>query len=108
MDEIRLGHLITGAIAGAIALVFNKYPRTRSEKVKAYSLVCGGAIVTAYLTPALLLWQEWLIGAEYGVAFIIGLFGMGLLEGIYKIIQSFITNPLGIIEQIVNIFRGKR
>lgn len=107
MDEFKIGHIITGGIAGAMALVFNKYPRTKREKIKAFAIVFGGAISTAFLTPLALLYLPVLQNAEYGVAFIIGLFGMGVLEAVYKVVQALIEDPYGTIVKLKNAFRGK-
>lgn len=107
MDEFKIGHIITGGIAGAMALIFNKYPRSKREKLKAFAIVFGGAVTTAFLTPLALVYIPVLQKAEYGVAFIIGLFGMGVLEGVYKIMQAFIVDPYGTIVKLKNAFRGK-
>lgn len=107
MDEFKIGHAITGILAGAISLLFNKYPRTRVEKFRAFFIVAGGAVTTAFLTPLLLAYFKWMENAEYGVAFILGLFGMGVLEGIYKVVQAFVVNPIETLEKIKKAWRGE-
>lgn len=95
---IKLAHVITGLIAGSMGLLFNKKVLTRREKIRAYIIVVCGAILTGYLTPLLLVWAEWLQEAEYAVAFLVGLFGMGILEIIFDLIEGAKTNPTKIIE----------
>lgn len=111
MDDMlaKLGlksmHIITGLIAGIMSLLFNKKPKTISEKIKAYSVVIAGALVTGYLTPVILLKWNWLMSVEHSVAFCIGLFGMGIIEALFMLISKLKSNPLEVGKAIRDIFK---
>ena len=77
---VKIPHIITGLIAGAIGTLFNARPRTRVEKIKAYLIIASGAVVTAYITPLIVAWKPFFAEVEYSVAFMVGIFGMGILE----------------------------
>lgn len=98
-------HLITGLIAGIMGLLFNKRPQTVRENIRSYMVVLFGAILTGYITPLVLLKFDFLLSAEYSVAFVVGLFGMGVIEGGFKIIESLKKDPLGVISSIKDIFK---
>ena len=101
---LKGAHLLTGLIAGVMGLVFNKRLTTIREKIRAYTIVLSGAILTGYITPLVLLKWEFLIGAEYSVAFVVGLFGMGLIEAIFNFIGRLKADPLGVGKAIKDIF----
>lgn len=101
---LKGAHLLTGLIAGLMGLLFNKRPTTIREKIKAYAVVLSGAMLTGFLTPLVLLKWEWLQGAEYSVAFIVGLFGMGIIEAIFNFISKLKADPLGVGKAIKDMF----
>ena len=101
---LKGAHLITGLIAGIMGLIFNKKPVSKKEKIKAYAVVLGGAILTGFLTPLVLLKWEWLLGAEYSVAFVVGLFGMGILETIFNLIGRLKVDPVAVLKSLKDIF----
>lgn len=103
---VKMGYLITGLIAGVMGLMFNKRPNTIKEKMRSYVVVLFGAVLTGYLTPLVLLNWKWLQEAEYSVAFVVGLFGMGIIETGFIVIKKVKENPLEIGKQIKNIFRN--
>ena len=111
MDDIlakfglKIPYLITGAIAGVMGMVFNNKPRTTRQKIRSYVVVISGAVLTGYLTPLVFLYWEDLRSAEYSVAFILGLFGMGLIETIFVILNKLKDNPIDVIKSIRNIFK---
>lgn len=102
---IKTGHLITGLIAGVMGLLFNKRPQTMRQKIRSYFVVLSGAVLTGYITPLILLKWKWLIGAEYSVAFVVGLFGMGVIETLFIIIKKAKENPISTISSIRDIFK---
>lgn len=103
---VKTGHLITGFIAGLMGMLFNKRPQTFRQRVRAYIVVFFGALLTGYITPAILLKWKWLIDVEYSVAFVVGLFGMGLIESIFVIINKLKNDPLSVIERLKKIWKG--
>ena len=102
---IKTGHLITGFIAGLMGLMFNKRPQNFRQKVRSYLIVLSGAIATGFLTPLIFLKWSWLKDAEYSVAFIVGLFGMGIIESLFVLIVKLKNNPLEVGKAIKNIFK---
>lgn len=105
---VKIPHIITGLIAGAIGTLFNARPRTQWEKIRSYCIIASGAIVTAFVTPLIVAWKPFFADVEYSVAFIVGIFGMGILEGIYKIVQRFNTSPLELLETLKKIWKNDR
>jgi hypothetical protein len=111
MDDIlmkfglKTGHLITGLIAGVMGLLFNKRPQNIRQKTRSYFVVLSGAVLTGYLTPLILLKWKWLESAEYSVAFVVGLFGMGVIESIFMLISKAKTDPIGIGKAIKDFIR---
>lgn len=99
---IKAGHLITGLVAGVMGLLFNKRPQTLRAKIRSYFVVLSGALMTGYITPLILLKWKWLIGAEYSVAFVVGLFGMGVVETGFIIVKKLKENPLEVINNIID------
>ena len=110
MDElkmklgIKLGYVITGLLGGLMSLMFNKRPKTRMEKIKSYTIVVLGALLTGYITPLILLKWSAFQNVEYSIAFIVGLFGMGITEAIFVLIQKLKENPIETIKSIKSIF----
>ena len=103
---LKSAHIITGLIAGAMGLVFNRRPRTLREKIKAYVVVICGAVLTGYLTPLVILKWEWLSHTEYSVAFIVGLFGMGGVQAMFNLLNRLKANPIPTLKSIREIFKG--
>lgn len=101
---IKLGYVVTGLLGGLMSLMFNKKPRTRLEKIRSYVIVVLGALLTGYITPLILLKWSAFQNVEYSIAFIVGLFGMGITEAIFVLIQKLKTDPIGTITSIKSIF----
>ena len=98
-------HILTGLIAGMMGLLFNNKPRNFRQKIRSYIVVVSGAILTGYVTPLVLIYFHILNGAEYSVAFIVGLFGMGLIEGLFALLNKLKNDPIEIGKAIRDIFR---
>ena len=103
---IKAGHLITGLIAGLMGLLFNKKPQNFRQKVKSYLIVVSGAIATGFITPLILVKWDWLMDAEYSVAFVVGLFGMGIIESLFVLVSKIQQDPISIGKAIRNIWKG--
>lgn len=102
---LKAGHLITGLIAGIMGLVFNNRPRSFRQKIRSYFVVVSGAILTGYLTPLVLLKWTFLNGAEYSIAFVVGLFGMGLVESIFVLLNKLKDNPIEVGKALKDLFK---
>lgn len=102
---VKTGHFITGLIAGIMGLLFNKRPQNFRQKVRSYFVVLSGAVLTAYLTPLVLLKWQFLNEAEYSVAFVVGLFGMGIVESIFMLIVKLKNDPVTVGQAIRDIFK---
>lgn len=102
---LKFAHLITGLIGGGIALVFGKARPTLRDKIKAVVIVLLGAVATGYLTPLLLLWKPSLETVEHGIAFVVGIFGMGIIEGLINLVRKFQDNPMDIIKEIKQLIK---
>ena len=105
---VKIPHIITGLIAGAIGALFNERPRTRWEKIRSYCIIASGSVVTAFVTPLIVAWKPFFADVEYSVAFIVGIFGMGILEGMYKVVKRFNSSPFEVMEAFKKIWRGDR
>lgn len=102
---IKAGHLITGLVAGLMGLLFNKRPQNFRQKIRSYLVVLSGAVTTGFITPLVLVKWDWLYDAEYSVAFILGLFGMGIIESLFVLVIKLKESPLEVGKAIKEIFR---
>lgn len=102
---IKTGHIITGLIAGVMGLLFNKRPQDLRGKIRSYLVVLSGAIATAFITPLIVVKWSWLLDAEYSVAFVVGLFGMGIIESCFVLLVKLKNDPLSVGKGIKEIFR---
>lgn len=100
---LKLAHILTGLLGGAVALIFGKTRPSLKEKIRAVFIVLAGSIVTGYVTPMVLLWKPTLIGVEHGIAFLIGIFGMGVVEGLLTWLSKFRKSPVQAIKDIKNL-----
>lgn len=103
---IKLSHFVVGLLAGIITLIFNKRLFTLRDKVRAFFVVASGAIVTAFLTPLIIVWQPFLLPAEHGIAFLIGLFGMGVIQSLLSFLTDFSKDPKGTLSSLFS-FKNK-
>ena len=106
MEEIfaKLGlkgvHLLTGLMGGSIALLFGRKIKTWRDKLKAVIIVLAGATVTVFVTPLVLVWKPNWIGAEYSIAFIVGIFGMSVIRDVFSFLYDFGKNPMEYLRMI--------
>ena len=93
-------HLITGLIGGSLALLFGKKIVTWRDKLISILFVLCGSIVTGFITPLVIIWIPSLGAASYSVAFVVGIFGMGVIRDIFYFLYDFGKNPLEYIRAI--------
>lgn len=102
---LKSAHLITGLIGGAVSLFFGKRKAvTMRDKLKSVMFVIVGAVVTGYSTPIILKANPSWSDNEHGIAFVIGLFGMGIVEGAFTVVNEYKKHPLDIIKKIRDSF----
>lgn len=98
---LSLAHLVSGLIGGVVGLIFGKKTvRTAKDKLRAFFVILAGAIVTGYITPLVFMWKPSWENAEYSIGFVIGLMGMGVIEGLINLITQFKTSPIDTIKDI--------
>tara|TARA_R110000803_G_scaffold76454_1_gene141058 strand:+ start:8208 stop:8543 length:336 start_codon:yes stop_codon:yes gene_type:complete len=108
MEEIlgKLGlkgiHLLTGLLGSSIALIYGNKVKTWKDKLKAVLIVLSGATVTGYLTPLILIYKPNWIGAEYSIAFVVGIFGMSIIKDVFSFLYDFGKSPM----EYLRIIRG--
>lgn len=103
---LKGAHLFAGLIGGAFVAFFGRKPITWREKLKAFITVIMSAILTGYLTPLVILKYPTWESAEHGLAFLIGLFGMGVVHGLLNVVQGFVEDPLGTFKKVKSAIRG--
>ena len=91
---VKLGVLCVGLMGGAVGLLYGNKIKTWQEKLKAVLIVLSGSVVTGFVTPLVLVWYPNWSGAEYSIAFIIGIFGMSIIRGVFNFIYDFGKNTL--------------
>ncbi|QQV90424.1 hypothetical protein Harreka1_17 [Olleya phage Harreka_1] len=102
---VKLPLIIIGAIGGALSVLFGENkPRTLREYLKATSFVFAGAIVTNFLTPLAMHFIPSLVGLESAVAFIVGLFGVGVVKALFNVVKMLTTDFFGTIKKFKEIF----
>lgn len=104
---IKLSHFIVGLLAGIITLIFNKRLFTLRDKMRAFIVVTSGAVVTAFLSPLVLVWWPFLQPAEHGIAFLIGLFGMGVIQSLLSFLVEFSKDPKGTVSELLNSLKKR-
>ena len=102
---LKGGHFLFGFIAGVVGLMFSQKPQNNKQRLKLFFIFLCGTVSTGILTPLVLLKWEWLLTAEYSVAFVIGLFGMGLIEAAFKILNNLKQHPLQVLKSLREIFK---
>jgi len=95
---LKSAHLITGLLGGAVGLIFGKQKNTLKGKIRSVGIVFVGAIVTGYVTPLILQWKPDWENTEHSIGFLVGIFGMGVIEGFINLVTSFKKNPISTIK----------
>lgn len=103
---IKSAHLFAGFIGGVFVMYFGKRPTSIREKIRAFITVILSAVCTGYLTPLIISWQPDWESVEHGLAFLVGLFGMGVLHGFFNLVTAFTYDPIGVVKNIRNAIRG--
>ncbi len=102
----KVPYLIVGAIGGAISIVFgDKKPKTLREYTKASAFIMAGAIITNFLTPLAIKIVPLLDGVEHGTSLIIGLFGIGMAQALFKVLNDLKTDFYGTIRKLKDMFK---
>jgi len=99
---LKSAHLITGLVGGAVGLIFGKQKNTLMGKLKSIGVVIVGAIVTGYVTPIILNVKPHWENTEHSIGFLVGIFGMGIIEGFINLVKSFTKKPIKTIKSIKN------
>ena len=97
---LKSAHLITGLLGGAVGLIFGKKKTTLMGKLRSIGIVIVGAIVTGYVTPVILIAKPHWENTEHSIGFLVGIFGMGIIEGFMNLVKSFKKNPISTIKSI--------
>lgn len=105
---LKLTHMIPALIGGALAIIFGRKRPTFRDKIKAVFIVIFGAIATGYITPIILAWKPNWESVEHSIGFVVGIFGMGLIEGLLNILKKFINNPLGTLKELKEMIYPKK
>ena len=105
---LKIPHIITGVLAGLVGLIFGeRATKTFKDKVKITLIVIVGAIMTGYFTPLIFLWKPRWESVEHSIAFVIGLLGMGVVEGILNIINRFSKHPIKTVREVKGVSSQK-
>ena len=102
---LKGGHFLFGFIAGIVGLMFSQKPDSWRGRLRLFFIFIAGTVTTGVLTPLVLLKWQWLLSAEYSVAFVVGLFGMGLIEAGFRLITKLKQNPLSVLKSLKDIFK---
>lgn len=97
---LKMAHLITGFIGGVVGLIFGKRRPSFRDKIKATFIVIFGAIVTGYVTPLLLGWRPEWETVEHSIGFVVGIFGMGIVEAGMNFVKRLQRDPIGTIKKL--------
>ena len=100
---LKIPHFFVGLLAGIVGLLFNKRLFTLRDKVRAFLIVMSGSLVTGFITPLVFAWEPLLRPAEYGIAFLIGLFGMGIVQSLLSFLVEFSKDPKGTLSSLFGI-----
>ena len=81
---VKLGLLFGGFIGSVLSLRFAG-PISRLEKV---FMVAGGTSAATFITPIFSAYLDVKGSTEYGIGFLIGVYGMSAMAELYKLLQS--------------------
>jgi len=101
---LKIGTVFAGLIGGVASLAFitNLTPKA------GFMAVIGGAICAGYLTPAAAAYLSMTGSMENALAFFLGVCGMNMVGGIFKVSENFRQNPSNTFKEILAILkRGK-
>lgn len=100
---LKLGTIAAGLIGGVASLAFitNLTPRA------GFTAVLGGAICAGLLTPAAAAFLSMSGSMENALAFFLGVCGMNLVGGMFKISEAFKNNPVSTFQEILALLPVK-
>lgn len=101
---LKLIHIIPALIGGIIAVLFGRKNRTTKEWFQSVFVIVIGSVATGYITPIILAWQPQWESVEHSIGFVVGIFGMGVIEGLLNIVKKFIMNPLATLKEAKDVF----
>lgn len=92
--------LIAAGFFGGIATLYS----TTKVTVKVFlTAVSGGALLAGFLTPFASEILNLSGGIESGVAFLIGVFGMNIIGGMFGLSQKFRKDPIDTVSAIKKV-----
>lgn len=92
--------LLVAGLFGGIATLYNAPKVT----IKVFLIaVSGGALLAGYLTPFVSDVLNLSDNIESGLAFLIGVFGMNIIGGIFTISQRFKKDPIDTVKSIKKV-----
>lgn len=96
--------LIVGAIGSSLTVLSgDKKPKTFKEYLKVTGLILSGSIITNFLTPLLIHYVPSLQNLEASAGLVVGLFGIGVIGAILKVITKLNTDFFGTIKSFKDI-----
>lgn len=102
----KIPYIVVGAIGGAVSVVFGKNkPKTIRQYARSSIFILIGAVITNFLTPLIIKLIPSLEGVEHGTGLVVGLFGIGAIEAIYKVIHDLQSDPYGTIKKFKDMFK---
>jgi len=93
---IKLAAVVAGLAGGVASLAFlsNFTPK------QGFTAIIGGAACAAYITPSIALKFDLVGSTENAVAFLLGVGGMNIIGGIFKLTAGFREKPLETVADI--------
>ncbi len=100
---LKIGTVVAGLIGGVASLAFitNLTPKA------GFTAVIGGAFCAGYVTPALAEYLSVAGPMENALAFFLGVCGMNLVGGIFKLSDRFKQQPEGTFKELWLLLRPK-
>ncbi len=94
---LKIGTVAAGLVGGVASLAFitNLTPKA------GFTAVLGGALCAGFFTPAAASYLSMTGSMENALAFFLGVCGMNLVGGLFKISHSFRTNPVSTFKELL-------
>jgi len=89
--------------AGLLGALVSLYFLKNLSGIKALIAVLVGTVCATYLTPLFLQFTTVADKAENGVAFLLGVFSMNLVGGIFKVSEKFRDKPIETFKKLKKI-----
>lgn len=94
---LKIGTVVAGLVGGVASLAFTTHLTPKAG----FTAVLGGAICAGVFTPAVATFLSMSGSMESALAFILGVCGMNLVGGLFKVSEAFRNKPVSTFKELI-------